>query len=61
MPTSKLPLHGLVRHTAEVERNWFRRALLNEPAVPYICYDREVEDSELVPFSRWITPVEVIH
>src|SRR5205807_6659096 len=33
--TSKLSLHGLVRHMAEVERNWFRRALLNEPSAPY--------------------------
>src|ERR1039457_4982827 len=24
VPTSKLSLHGLVRHMAEVERNWFR-------------------------------------
>jgi hypothetical protein len=27
--TSKLSLHGLVRHMAEVERNWFRRVLLH--------------------------------
>ena len=25
IPTSKLSLHGLVRHMAEVERGWFRR------------------------------------
>lgn len=25
VPTSNLSLHGLVRHLAEVERNWFRR------------------------------------
>ena len=51
IPTSKLSLHGLIRHCAEVERNWFRRALLNEPGAPYIWYDREVEDSELVPLD----------
>ena len=28
--TSKLSLHGLVRHMAEVERGWFRRTLAME-------------------------------
>lgn len=32
--TSNLSLHGLVRHMAEVERNWFRRVLLREPDAP---------------------------
>ena len=27
IPSSKLSLHGLVRHMAEVENNWFRRVL----------------------------------
>jgi len=36
VPTSKLSLHGLVRHMAEVERNWFRRVLLREPQAPRI-------------------------
>jgi len=36
VPTSKLSLHGLVRHMAEVERGWFRRTLLNEPVAPPI-------------------------
>ena len=31
IPTSELSLHGLVRHMAETERNWFRRILLREP------------------------------
>ena len=51
IPTSKLSLHGLIRHCAEVERNWFRRALLNEPATPYIWLDPAIEDSELVPLD----------
>ena len=51
VPTSKLSLHGLVRHCAEVERNWFRRALLEEPDAPYIWLDPDVEDSELVPLD----------
>ena len=51
IPTSKLSLHGLVRHCAEVERNWFRRALLKELDAPWIWLDSEVEDSELVPLD----------
>lgn len=49
--TSILSLHGLVRHMAEVERNWFRRVLLREPDAPYIWYDVDVEDSELYPLD----------
>jgi uncharacterized damage-inducible protein DinB len=49
--TSKLSLHGLVRHMAEVERNWFHRVLLREPDAPSIWYDPSVEDSELVPLD----------
>ena len=48
--TSKLSLHGLVRHMAEVERNWFRRVLAGED-VGYIWADPEVDDSELVPLD----------
>src|SRR5437763_6945447 len=51
IPTSKLSLHGLVRHCAEVERNWFRRALLKELEAPPIWFDPAVEDSELVPLD----------
>jgi uncharacterized damage-inducible protein DinB len=51
VPTSKLSLHGLVRHMAEVERNWFRRVLLRDPDVPLIWSDPGVEDSELVPLD----------
>ena len=49
--TSKLSLHGLVRHMAEVERNWFSRTLLRQPNEPPIWYDPAVEDSELVPLE----------
>ena len=49
--SSKLSLHGLVRHMAEVERNWFRRVLLSDPEAPSIWYDPAVEDSELVPLD----------
>jgi uncharacterized damage-inducible protein DinB len=49
--TSRLSLHGLVRHMAEVERSWFRRVLQREPDAPYIWYDPAVEDSEMVPLD----------
>jgi uncharacterized damage-inducible protein DinB len=52
VPTSKLSLHGLVRHMAEVERNWFRRVLLQEPDAPFIWSDPTVEDSDLVPIEK---------
>jgi uncharacterized damage-inducible protein DinB len=51
VPTSLLSLHGLVRHMAEVERNWFHRVLLREPETPPIWADPAVEDSELVPLD----------
>ncbi len=51
VPTSLLSLHGLIRHMAEVERNWFSRVLLAAPETPYIWFDPEVEDSELVPLD----------
>ncbi|HWM03793.1 MAG TPA: DinB family protein [Actinophytocola sp.] len=34
VPPSPLTLLGLVRHMAEVERNWFRRVLTGEQAPP---------------------------
>jgi uncharacterized damage-inducible protein DinB len=52
VPSSKLSLHGLVRHMGEVERNWFRRVLLGEPDAAPIWYDPAVEDSELVPLDH---------
>jgi uncharacterized damage-inducible protein DinB len=55
VPTSKLSLHGLVRHMAEVERNWFRRVLLRAQDTPPIWHESDVEDGELVPLdeARW--------
>jgi uncharacterized damage-inducible protein DinB len=50
--SSRLSLHGLVRHMAEVERNWFRRTLLVEPDLPPIWYNPAKEDSELVPLDE---------
>ena len=34
VPPSTLSLLGLVRHMTEVERNWFRRVLLDEDVAP---------------------------
>jgi hypothetical protein len=51
VPTSKLSLHGLVRHMAEVERNWFRRVLLRDTSASPIWFDPAEEDSELVPLD----------
>jgi uncharacterized damage-inducible protein DinB len=39
VPPSALSLLGLVRHMAEVERGWFRRALANEDAPPHYRSD----------------------
>ena len=49
--TSKLSLHGLVRHMAEVERGWFTRVLLRAPDTPPLFYDPAIEDSELAPLD----------
>jgi uncharacterized damage-inducible protein DinB len=49
--TSLLSLHGLVRHLAEAERNWFRRVLLRDPDLPRIWYDPAVEGSPLIPLD----------
>ncbi|MBJ7608497.1 MAG: DinB family protein [Candidatus Dormibacteraeota bacterium] len=50
--TSKLSLHGLVRHLAEVEQNWFHRVLLSDPDVMPLWSNPDVEDSELVPLDE---------
>ena len=50
VPTSRLSLHGLVRHMAEVERNWFRRVLAGAD-IGFIWVDPALEDSELVPLD----------
>ncbi len=59
VPTSKLSLHGLVRHMAEVERGWFRRVLLRDEFAATLWRDPAVEDSELVPLhdADWATDV----
>src|SRR6266487_933202 len=41
VPPSTLSLLGLVRHMADVERSWFRRALAGEDAAPLYYSDDE--------------------
>ena len=59
--TSKLSLHGLVRHMAEVERNWFRRVLTGDGDASYIYPD--FEDSELIPLddASWEDDLAIWH
>jgi hypothetical protein len=52
VPTSLLSLHGLVRHMAEVERNWFHRVLERQPEVPHIWADPVIDDVELTPLDE---------
>jgi len=61
IPTSRLSLHGLIRHMAEVERNWFVRVLLREPELGHFFAIDGVEDSELVPLDDavWQDDLEV--
>ena len=60
VPTSLLSLHGLVRHMAEVERNWFQRVLSQDVTAVPIWFDPTVDDDrELVPLddADWETDV----
>ena len=48
---SSLTLLGLVRHMADVERNWFRRALAHEEAPPHY---RSAQAPTLAPLTMSI-------
>jgi len=55
LASSLLSLQGLVRHMAEVERHWFRRALAGEDAPP-LYYDDDQHpdgDFELLADADW--------
>jgi uncharacterized damage-inducible protein DinB len=59
--TSLLSLHGLVRHMAEVERNWFRRVIAGEDAPP-LYYDDATNpegDFEIPPGTSFDDDVAV--
>jgi uncharacterized damage-inducible protein DinB len=49
--TSLMSLHGLVRHLADVERNWFRRVLQRQPGMPALF------SAEAAPDAGW-APLE---
>jgi uncharacterized damage-inducible protein DinB len=61
IPTSDLSLHGLVRHMAETERNWFGRILLRDQAISPIWNDGAVTDHPLlvIDSARWETDLAV--
>jgi uncharacterized damage-inducible protein DinB len=52
VPTSLLSLHGLVRHMAEVERNWFQRVLRQETAQGLIWDDAAAPEPDLGPLEE---------
>jgi uncharacterized damage-inducible protein DinB len=45
VPPSTMSLLGLVRHLADVERNWFRRVMAQADAPP-LYWSKEVEDAD---------------
>jgi uncharacterized damage-inducible protein DinB len=45
VPPSTMSLLGLVRHMADVERNWFRRVMAQADAAP-LYWSEEVEDAD---------------
>jgi hypothetical protein len=49
--TSMLSLHGLVRHLAEVERGWFRRALLCDASAPHLFGVNVLDEPDLGPLD----------
>ena len=51
VPTSLMSLHGLVRHMADVERNWFRRAL-GQPDAPAIFLSEATPDADWAPLDH---------
>ena len=60
VPSSVLSLHGLVRHMADVERNWFRRWMEGVPADP-LFYDEAHPDGdfEQADGATWEADLEV--
>ena len=48
--TSLMSLHGMVRHMAEVERNWFQRTLAR-PGISSIFLSGQVPDADWAPLD----------
>jgi uncharacterized damage-inducible protein DinB len=44
-----LSLHGLVRHMAEVERNWFQRVLSQDASAKPIWFTEDDRDADMAP------------
>jgi uncharacterized damage-inducible protein DinB len=60
--SSLLSLQGLVRHMAEVERHWFRRALDGEDAPPLYYNDEHPDgDFELLADADWAADLATWH
>jgi hypothetical protein len=54
VPTSLMSLHGLVRHMAEVERNWFRRVIDGEDVRHIYDYSTSDDgDFEMPEDANW--------
>lgn len=49
--TSLMSLHGLMRHTADVERNWFQRAIGHQPDMPGIYLTSDNTDADWAPLD----------
>ena len=49
--TSLISLHGLVRHLADVERNWFRRVLQRRPDLPALFLTEVAADADWAPLE----------
>lgn len=53
--SSLMSLHGLIRHMADVERNWFQRVLASDPDLESMFWTpaRPDADFELVDEAEW--------
>jgi len=49
--TSLMSLHGLVRHLADVERNWFGRVLRRQPEMPALFVTEGSADADWAPLE----------
>ena len=49
--TSLMSLHGLVRHLADVERNWFGRVLQRWPDMPALFLTEAAADADWAPLE----------
>jgi uncharacterized damage-inducible protein DinB len=49
--TSLMSLHGLVRHLAEVERNWFLRVLRRQPGMAALYVTEAAPDADWAPLD----------